>query len=144
MAPMLSPTLAPKAGTAELPRHSPVKGREAKSAFGSSRQLSISRGRCKLFCSIHFLLELRVIPLLSRLFPNPPRVSSWVYDRPRTDAGTEFLCKGTARTGNAMGPRRGQDTVPLSEAASAAAVEAARWFPSAVQIEGWTPSSQKG
>lgn len=57
----------------------------------SSTQPSISRKRCKLLCSINFLLELKSdFPFV----PTPPesshKVSSWVYDRPHTDAGTEF------------------------------------------------------
>lgn len=38
--------------------------------------------------------------------------------------------------------RGGPGTVPLPEAGSAAAVGAARWFPWAVQIEGWSPAAR--
>lgn len=98
------------------PTHSPgKKGREVKWAFGSSTR----RGRCKLLCSLNFLLELRVTPLLSHVVPALSQITSWVCGRLCTRAGR-------ARAGSTMGPGRGQGTVPLSEAASAVAVGAAR------------------
>lgn len=123
------------------PRHSPgKKGREAKWAFGSSRhsrEPSTSTGRCKPFCSLNFLLELRVTPLLSHLLTAFSHITSRGCGGPCTRAGS-------AGAGSTTGPGRGRGTVPLSEAASAVAVGAARWFPSAVQIEGWSPRSQRG
>lgn len=83
-------TLALKVGSRKVLLRSKAlarQGRKTKWAFGSSRKTSIFRGRCKLLCSLNFLLQLRVTVL-----PTKPshKVSSWVCDRMRSDAGTEF------------------------------------------------------
>ena len=117
-------------------------GRGAWWAPGCSRPPSTSR-RCRLLCPLGVSAGTRVTPLRSGPCPcpYPPLMASCrLPGRSRTEAGTE----GTvARALPGSAAPRARDTVPSWVVASAAAAGAARWFPLAVQIEGWSREKRR-
>lgn len=115
-------------------------GRGAWRAPGCSRPPSTS-SRCRLLCPLGVSARTRVTPLRSGPCPYPPLTASRrLPGGLRTEAGT-----GGAVARALPGPAapRARGTVPLWVAASAAAAAAARWFPSAVQIEGWSREEKR-